>query len=110
MRDALASLDRRREKSDLASIRKNQCKDRTLDRPNQRLCCRGSALLRSQRHAVSRPPQPQLRTRFSNLFPSSAQASENDAAKPPEPVSLPEIFSKTSWQSPTFRLSCNTVW
>src|SRR5271165_785559 len=97
MRDVLASLGRRREKSDLASIRKNQYKERTLDRPNQRLGCRGSALLRSQRHAVSRPPQPRPRTPLSNRLPSSAQASENDTAKRPEPVSLPEIFSKTSW-------------
>src|SRR5271166_5453999 len=97
MLDVLASLDRRREKSDLASIRRNQYKERTLDRPNQRLGCPGSALLRSQRHAVSRPPRLQLRTRISNRLPSSAQASENDTAKRPERVSLPEIFSKTSW-------------
>src|SRR5271165_117946 len=97
MPDVLASLDRRREKSDLASIRKTQYKEQTLDRPNQRLGCPGSGLLRSQRHAVSRPPLPRLRTRLSNRLPSSAQASENDTAKRLEPVSLPEIFSKTSW-------------
>src|ERR1700674_2611394 len=97
MRDVLASLGRRRERSDLASIRKNQYKERTLDRPNQRLGCRGSALLRSQRHSASRPPPPQLRTRLSKRLRSSARAPENDTVKRPEPVSLPEIFSKTSW-------------